>query len=72
MFLHNFKIWVNSQIVQNIQVYMYAKVTLTDQPVFGMDVLGQENPVREATVHQGLDALDPLCITWHVHLISQL
>ena len=41
---------------------------LTDQPVFGMNVLGQENPVREATVHQGLDKLDPLCITWHVHL----
>ena len=50
----------------------HIRVAFTDQPVFGMDVLGQEDPVREATVHQRLDALDPLCITWHVHLTSQL
>ena len=45
---------------------------LTDQPVFGMNVMGQEDPVGEATIHQSLDQLDPLRITWHVHLPSVL
>ena len=45
---------------------------LTDQPVFRMNIMGQEDPMGETTVHQCLDTLDPLGITWHVYLTSIL